>query len=347
MNYRQVLTDDERAEFLAETQGNVFIQASEHVKPYSSGRHNYPTEDAALLAAVRESYGGGDPPVVFTDKKVRDEYEAAGFVDEGLAETFDHPGNLRGSDEYGSCRLAVQLGSSHHGDHEVRRRAAMLGETVAPEGKGRDRDYGSELGNKLVYQMREAQSAQNALRVGRDGHGSVFVFDTCAFPDWVPVEEGVADVSAWSEAEQSIREAWSEFSAAEREGGVTTAAVSEAAGTAVGERHTRTCLDRLASRGYLEKHDDPDDGRRVVWVDTGLAAVGEQQAAEINLPDIETDPCSEDEESGRSNSLYVNSPQLRLHHIDTSEQPIEEMSANSGEAKTPPDRGVGDPGESP
>jgi hypothetical protein len=287
MNYRQVLTDDERTEFLAETQGNVYVQTSEFINPYSSGRYNDAEEDAALLAAVRETYGDGDPPVVFTDKKVRDQYEDAGFVDDGLAQTFDHPGNLRGSDEYGDCRLAVQLGSSHHGDHELRRRAAALGETVEPEGKGVERGYGSALGNALVYQMREAQSAQNALRVGRDGHGALFIFDTCAFPDWIPVEEGVADVSTWSKTEQRISEVWSEFGASERNDGVPTAAVVEAADGVAGERHIRRCLDRLAERGYLAKQGDGEDGRKSVWAERGLGAVDEHTAAEVDLPTLD------------------------------------------------------------
>ena len=332
MGHRRVLSDGDRTGFLAETQGNAYIQTSEHINPYSSGRYNDATEDAALLAAVREAYGDGDPPVVFTDKKVREEYEQAGFVEQGLAETFDHPGNLRGSDEYGSTRLAVQLGSSHHGDHEVRRRAAMLGETVAPEGRGVDRDYGSELGNKLVYQMREAQSAQNALRVGRDGQGALFVFDTCAFPDWIPVEDGVADVSTWSSAEQTIREAWSEeLGRDHRERGVSTAAVSEAVGVAIGERHVRTCLNRLAARGYLQKIDDPADGRRMLWADSGLAAVDEHQGADVDLPEMNTESTSTGadvpEERG-SNSQYVKSPQLRLNQLD--------MSARDGKAGTDP-----------
>lgn len=328
LNHRQVLTDDERGEFLSETQGNVYIQTSEYIKPYSSGRYNNPTEDAALLAAVRETYGDGEAPVVFTDMAVRNEYESAGFVEEGLAKLFDHPGNLRGNDEYGSERVAVQLGSSHHGDHEVRRRAASLGESVNPEGKGKERDYGSELGNSIVYQMREAQSAQNALRVGRDGNGALFVFDTCAFPDWIPVEEGVADVSMWSKTEQAIREVWGEFDESERSGGVRPSDVSEAIGDIAMDRQTRNCLTRLADRGYLEKTDDPDDGRRTLYADTGLGDIGEYRAAEIELPELETDGGDFKTESAgsgnpRYSSLYVKLPYLRLHHTPTSGSSLE------------------------
>lgn len=346
MGYRQVLTDGERTEFLRETQGNVYLQTSEFIKPYSSGRWNHIEEDAALLAAVRESYGDGDPPVVFTDKKVRDEYEDAGFEREGLAETFDHPGNLRGSDEYGDCRLAVQLGSSHHGDHEVRRRAAMLGETVAPEGKGVERTMGSELGDKLVYQMREAQSAQNALRVGRDGNGSLFVFDTCAFPDWIPVEEGVADVSMWNETEQTVCDVWGEFTESEHSRGVDSASVIEAFDGSTTSQYIRRCLNRLADRGYLEKNPDPEDGRKSVWTDSGLAELGDHQTAEIELPDVAfggggSQPGTK--ETGIT-SLYAKLSYFSLRHPTTSNPSLEETSANSGEAAPLSNRGAGGPG---
>jgi hypothetical protein len=288
LNHRQVLTDDERATFLSETQGNVYIQSSPYVKPYSSGKHTNPTEDAAVLAAVRDEYGNGDPPVVFTDKSARDEYEDRGFVDEGLAATFDYPGNLRGSDEYGDCRLGVQLGSSHHGDHEVRRRAAALGETVEPEGKGIERDYGSELGNSIVYQMREAQSAQNALRVGRDGDGAVFVFHTCAFPDWIPVEDGVADVSLWTDGQHAVREVWTDFDSDHiHHDGASAAALAEYIED-IGKRTVHRALNRFVTHGLLTKVDDPEDSRRSLWIDDGLASLDTHAPAEIEFPDVET-----------------------------------------------------------
>lgn len=297
LNHRQVLTDDERSTFLSETQGNIYIQSSPHIKPYSSGRYTTPQLDAAKLAALRDVYGGGNPAMVFTDKKVCEQYEEAGFERKNLAAGFDYPGNLRGSDEYGDTRLAVQLGSSHHGDHELRRRAAALGETVEPTGKGIERDYGNDLGNAILYQMREAQSAQNALRVGRDGNGAVFVFDTCAFPDWIPVEDELADVSRWTDTEHAIRETWAGFDATDRRDGVTTACVTEAV-EGIGERQVRYALSQFAAKGYLSKERDRDDGRRMLWCDDGLGDLGAADPAEIEFPDIDLDALGTDDEVG-------------------------------------------------
>jgi hypothetical protein len=209
LNHRRILTDKQRQTYLSETLGNVYIQSSEYVKPYSSGTHAHPTEDAAKLRAITEEYGNGEPPVVFTSKTVVDDYTAAGFIEKGLVAEFDYPNNLRGSNDYADTRLAVQLGSTHHGDHEIRRRAAMLGTAVHPEGKGVDRTYGT-VGDRVLYQMREAQSAQNALRVGRDGHGAIYVFDTCAFPEYFPIENDgeneSASVSLLSNTASAIRD---------------------------------------------------------------------------------------------------------------------------------------------
>jgi hypothetical protein len=285
LRHERVLTDDQRAMFLSETQGNVYLQSSPYIKPYSGGEYAQQKQDAAKLAAFREFYGDGDPATVFTGIKVENQYEKAGFVDRDLAETIDHPGNLRGSDEYGDTRLAVQLGSSHHGDHEIRRRAAWLGETVEPSGRGRDRDYG-RIGNAVLRQMREAQSAQNALRVGRDGDGALFIFDTCAFPDWIPVEDELATVSLWSDTEQAIREAWDRELGAIDGDGVRTDSVAAAVKIDVSDRHLRRALGRLGDKGLLEKHDDPDDARRNVWRDTGLCEIDADATADLDLPDL-------------------------------------------------------------
>ena len=288
LDYRQVLDDEERAEYLRQ-QGYVFVQTSPYIRPYSSGRHNDPLRDATVLEGVRETYGESDPPLVFTSKKVEEKYRAAGFIEKGLAKDFDHPGNLRGTDEYGDERLLVQLGSSHHGDHELRRRAARLGEAVPePEGKGVDRDYG-EVGNAILRQMRENQVAQNALRVGRDGKRALVVLDTCAFPEWIPVEDDVGDVSPWSTGERQVRDAWHEFSPRQRCDGIPTETVADADGVEIGKRQVNRVLEILETKGHLTRRQDPDDRRRTLWIENGLGDLDPEQCAEIDLPDIDID----------------------------------------------------------
>ncbi len=308
--YRQVLTDDERAEFLTETQGNVYIQTSPYVKPYSSGKWNNKEADAAKLRAIAEQYGDGDAPLVFTEKKVRDEYEPE-FVENGLAAGFDHSGNLRGSDEYASERFAVQLGSSHHGDHELRRRAAWLEATVDPDGKGAERDYG-DVGNGVLWQMREAQVAQNALRVGRDGRGALVCLDTAAYPDWLPVknDDAPGDVSLWGSTERAVREVVVSIHDADGKhrmtAGLTTAEIAEHVDD-VTERTIRRACRRHADRGLLAKRSDKEDGRRVRWVDIGLGELDTAACATVDLPDIG------EFEDGDGNGEVADKPRLSIY----------------------------------
>lgn len=65
------------------------------------------------------------PPVVFTTKTVEEQY--SDLKEAGIVKEIDHAGNIRGKNDYAETRFAIQLGSSHHGAFEVRRRAAWLG----------------------------------------------------------------------------------------------------------------------------------------------------------------------------------------------------------------------------
>jgi hypothetical protein len=286
LDHERVLDDEERGEHLR-NRGYVFMQSSSDVRPYSSGRYNDARRDAALLATVRDEYGEGSPPLVFTAKKVEDEYRAGGFVERDLASAFDHPNNLRGSNAYADERLLVELGSSHHGDHELRRRAARLGETVPldPEGKGMDRDYGP-TGNAILRQMRENQVAQDVLRVGRDGKGALVVLDTCAYPDWLPVEDDQMDIALWSKGERSVRDAWHD----RRERGetaATTAEIADHSAVDLSDRHLRRVLSHFAERGLLDRDRDDDEGRAARWIDAGLGSLDPEKCAETDLPDVD------------------------------------------------------------
>jgi hypothetical protein len=212
MQHRRVLSDDERAEFLAETMGHRYVQTSRYIRPYSSGEYADPQRDLALLTAASDRYLGGRPwDVVITSKTVEREYLNRGFADpeQGVVRAIDHRGAVRGSNEYASCRSGVILGSAHHGDHELRRRAAWLGEPVEGEGKGVERTYG-DVGDAVLEQMRELDTAQCALRIGRgkNGRGAIVLLDSAAIPEWIPVvnRNEPADVSKWSKAEVRVRD---------------------------------------------------------------------------------------------------------------------------------------------
>jgi hypothetical protein len=297
--HERIMSDEERTRFLEETMNYTFIQTSQYRKPYSSGNYQQPAEDAALLKAVTEKYGNGEPPIVFTARKVikgsndptgQPGYEARGFKQMGLVKDWAWPGAIRGTDRWGTERLAVQLGSSHHGDHEVRRRSAWAGETIDPQGKGNDRDYGSKFGNAVHEQMAENQTAQNILRVGRDGNGATVIIHTSAIPDWVPIHD-TGSVKQWSNGEKQVYETWRSFSETFTDKGIPTAEIHELLSdlhdNPISERYVRNVLSALEDRGLLRRDQSDDDGRKHVWSDTGLRDLTEAECADLDLPDVD------------------------------------------------------------
>lgn len=331
LEHHRVLSDEERRNYIRDTLGHTYVQVSESAMPYSSGRYNNMTEDAALCAGVREFYGQGEAPIVTTSKTVADEYRDAGFEEQGLAKKIDHTGNLRGTNRYAEERLGIQLGSSHHGDHEIRRRAAWLRETVEVSGKGMDRDYGSDLANSILRQMRENQTAQNVMRLGRDGGGALIVLKTAAFPDWLPVA-GKGGVTPWPDGMKEVLVAWNDLSP----GSLKTVEVSEIAGhdaVSVSERQVRNALDSFVELGYVKKGDHPNDGRKNVYVDDGLGGVDPEEYAEVELPDLEWPaPAGGDE---------GDVPEVRLTNIYTSDFDSSEADLSEEQQSALP-MGVGD-----
>lgn len=331
LEHLRVLSDEERRNYIRDTLGHSYVQVSESAMPYSSGRYNNMTEDAALCAAVRDFYGDGEAPIVTTSKTVADEYRDAGFEEQGLAKKIDHTGNLRGTNRYAEERLGIQLGSSHHGDHEIRRRAAWLRETVDVSGKGMDRDYGSDLANSILRQMRENQTAQNVMRLGRDGGGALIVLKTAAFPDWLPVA-GKGGVTPWPDGMKEVLVAWNDLSP----GPLKTVEVGEIAGhdaVSVSERQVRNALDSFVELGYVKKGDHPNDGRKNVYVDDGLGGVDPEEYAEVELPDLEWPAPA----GGDSADV----PEVRLTNIYTSDFDSSEADLSEEQQSALP-MGVGD-----
>lgn len=305
LKHRRVLTDDERASFLATTMGHTYIQTTKHARPYSSGYYTRPERDAALLAAGSRRYLAGEPwDVVLTSKTVGDEYRERGFTEpeRGLAKRIDHRGNIRGSDEYAHCASGVILGSAHHGDHHIARRAAWLDAQIRPEGKGMDRTYGP-VGDAVLHQMRELATAQTALRIGRGptGRGALVLIDTAAVPEWIPVinRESPGEVKLWSKGERKVRDAVHRIAAnTELDDGeelmLRSSEIKEHV-DGIGARQIRNVLKKHADRDLLRKKNDPEDGRRNVWGDTGLSTMIPDESATVGLPPADTD----DERAGR------------------------------------------------
>lgn len=298
LDYHRILSDDERAAFLRDTMGHTYIQTTEHVRPYSSGNWNDKQRDAALLAAFSDRYLHGSPiDVTITGKRVKQEYKDDGFEDRGLTNEIVHSGEVRGSDAYAECESGAILGSSHHGDHEIARRAAWLGARVKPGHSGGDRRYGP-TGDAILNQMREQNTAQVALRIGRgkDGTGALVAIHTAAFPDWLPVvnRNNPGEVHPWSARECAVATATSEqtreLATEPGDGGQLTFRTDELGKKvtrAMSPRRVRQILNKFANRGLLRKEADPEDGRRNLWVDTGLSDFTTERAASVQLPPVE------------------------------------------------------------
>lgn len=286
LKHRRVMGDADRQNYIKHTLGHKYVSASEFVNPYSSGTYNDMAGDAALCSAIKEVYGDGThAPLAFTPKAVADEYSEAGFEEQGLVSGLDYPGNLRGSDRYGDERLLTILGSTHYGDHEIRRRAAWLREHVTVTGKGTDRDYGSDIGNAILEQMRENVTAQLAMRVGRDGGGATIVLKTTAIPDYFPIA-GKGGVTKWPDGMKQVLEAWEALDI-DDSSFVEVKDVAAHDAVSVSDRQVRNSLSKFAELGYLSKGDHPTDGRKTVYSDSGLSTVASHEQAEVELPDIE------------------------------------------------------------
>lgn len=252
---RRVLTDEERQTFISEVQDINIIQTTDAIKPYSSGEHRNRDRDFALIEAAADEYA--HDPTVFTTKKVREAYEEHEDALPCEVREWDHYGNLRGSDKYGSHRLGVVLGSPHYGDEWLRERAALLGRDVTPSGKGADRDYGNAVGDALFESMRESVVAQSALRFGRDGEGARVLVHTAAIPDFIPSEYEGHVVTTWDDAQRKALNLLND--------GFIGTAQEMADHLSVGIRQTRNILNGLADRGFAQRRRDPTDGRRYEW----------------------------------------------------------------------------------
>jgi hypothetical protein len=278
----RVLSDDERGRFLTETQDINLIQTTEHIKPYSSGKHRNRDKDFALIEGAAREYD--HQPTVFTTKAVREEYEQHEDDIEGGVRDWNHFGNLRGSDKYAEHRLGIILGSPHYGDEWLADRAALLGRSVSPEGKGEDRGYGNAVGNALLETMREATVAQAALRFGRDGNGARVLLHTAAIPDWLPVQHEGAVINTWNDAQRKAINRLQD--------GFNGDAEELAEHLPVGVRQTRNILCGLRDCGIADYRRDPEDGRRYEWTadEVGDVAVyGETSLPEAPLEDGEED----------------------------------------------------------
>ncbi len=278
LNHRQVLTDEERREYIRDTLGLTIIQTSEHLKPYSSGNHVSVTQDQALIAEIRRKEGR--KPSLITSKKAlfgggteqSECYESAGVLED--VRRHEHRGNVKGSNQFKHERLGVITGSAHYGDEYIKQWAALAGHAAERgEEKGVDLTYG-EYGDKIYTHMTEHETFQEIMRFGRDGDGATVYVHTSAIPDWVPVAAEGRVLSTWDTGKGGRRQVIE--AAAELGTWRASEIVDE---VDLSHQQVLNHLHELEDRGYITKE---YDGRGYQWEDAGLRDVNPHGDVDIS-----------------------------------------------------------------
>ncbi|NHX37988.1 MULTISPECIES: hypothetical protein [Halolamina] len=294
LNHREILHGGERAEYVRDALNLNLVRTTEYIKPYNSADHVNTEQDAALLEAITEEHG--ERPAVITTTTAEEEYAAEEVLDH-VADT-KHYGNVLGSNEFDDTRLGAVIGSNHYGDDYIKKWGAYAGESVERnDEKGAGLSYGG-FGDAVLQHMREHDTLQAAMRFGRDGNGAVVYVHTNTLPEWVPVAGEGRVLKTWSDGMKDV------LAALEDLGEATTEAVREHPAVSLSRQQVFAHLEELRDRGVLDREQDAEDGRRVVWVDDGLHRVSDHGEAELDPVELEELDDGEVRQLSRS-SIYT------------------------------------------
>jgi hypothetical protein len=301
LRHRQVLDDDERAEYLTEALGHSIVSTTPWLKPYNSPDHVNVDDDAALLEAIADTHG--EKPGVITTHTALTEYakadvlayeEDTGAVTDGPADRVRWYGNVLGSNEFKHKRVGAVIGSNHYGDGYIKRWGAYAGEAVERgEGKGTDLSYGA-FGDDVLTHMREHDTLQAARRLGGGGNGAVIYVHTDTLAEWVPIAGEGQVIRPKTDGERQVLDA---VDALGRDYW-TTAEIADA--VEIGARRVRQILNRFVDRGVVRKGQATEDGRAVEWADAGLEELPEH----VDLPDVDV-AAEESCGNARSKTIYT------------------------------------------
>jgi len=248
----EILSDEERGDYLTDALDFSIIQTADAVKTYSSGNYVKSEEDRLLFEAVAE-HEGTEPALISTAKAIS-QYEQEGAL--APVGTHEYYGNLKGSNELKREHVGIVAGSRHYGDEYVERWGALAGKSVKRDsGKGMDLDYG-EFGNTVLRHMREHEVLQAVLRFGRDRSPTAVYVHTAALPEWVPVESR-GKIQRWSKGTHEVVEVLESDAPNEWH----TSDIAE--NVDIGKRQVRNVLNELVEEGYATKE---KDGRATIWV---------------------------------------------------------------------------------
>ena len=251
LDHRDILTDTQKEAYIRDGLGTLGVRMTDYAVPISSGQYGNTQRTAAIVKAMKDEYGQGgrNDVAVFTSKKQIDQYEQDGLTtgSNPLIDVADNFGALRGTNDYADYRLALIDGSPHYGDHWVKEQGAFDGLVVRPEGKGMDRDYGEA--NKYTFQMREAEVAQAAMRVGRNEEGAIVAFNTACIPEWFPIVGDGGTVRPRSDNERAVIEALQ--NARRSSAKLSAKAIARKPGVDCKQRQVLNILRSLKERGLV------------------------------------------------------------------------------------------------
>jgi len=314
LTHRPVLQNEERAEYIRDALNLNLVRTTEYVKPYNPNP-KYADDriavekDAALLDAVVERHD--QRPALITTTTALNEYDEAGVIDfdrsaatgdrvnDGPVDCVKWYGDVLGSNEFDDTRLGVVIGSNHYGDEFIKKWGAYAGQAVERNGeKGSDLSYG-EFGDEILKHMREHDTLQAAMRFGRDGNGTVVYVHTDTLPEWVPLAGEGRVVKTWSDGMKAVVQALEDL------GEATTAAVVEHPCVDLSRQQVFDHLETLRERGILNREQDDEDGRWVVWRDDGLYRLSDY--GDVDLDPVELEELDDDEDLRQlaRNSIYT------------------------------------------
>jgi len=296
--HRQVLTDEERWEYISDGLGLQLHRTTDAVKPYNNPDYVATRQDAALLEAIRDEHD--TKPGVITSSTALHEYDANEDVDlewdpaDGLGESSlvdetAYHGDVLGSNEFGETRVGAVIGSMHYGDDFIKKWAAYDGDTAERnDKKGIGLEYGA-VGNEILTHMREHQTFQAAMRFGRDGNGAVVYVHTNTLPEWVPIAGEGRVLTTWSDGRRQIIDALANLKEP------TTAEITDHPAVEIGARQVFDHLEALREHGVLQRQQDERDGRRLVWRDDGSGVDRLNEHGDVELGGAAIDDLGDDE----------------------------------------------------
>jgi DNA-binding transcriptional ArsR family regulator len=257
LRYKRVLCEDCRHRYLTDVLGYRIHQTSPHVKPYSSGHNINQEKDLALIEAVHRETRE-DPAVISTKNAIRSLEESWSHVQD-----WGHYGAIKGTNRFEGedIEVGIVIGSQHPGDHEIKRLAALNGDSIVPPEEQPDRGKNltyevasrpEEPENPYLAHFRENQVVQAIFRFGRHDGATVFVH-TGAVPDWILTD---GPIGTEQEVFQRVRSDGERqvIEALETGGDLTVAEIVDEVDIA--ERTVYNRLDDLRQDGLVERIGD-------------------------------------------------------------------------------------------